>query len=181
MTCDDTCRVSCFVPDEEHSVRKAVNQRASDCEVGLSVLVRKTLRRVPHYPDRFFHRVEESIPKAQRPTFVPSVCLLDVGLSFGPDNEVRCHRPLWRKFWMRARTSVQGDPAFGSRRYASARRRSSARCDSVIGGSAESAGRLSQRATASSTRCGCQIREIEKWVSHEWNLCRQKVQINVPR
>jgi hypothetical protein len=96
--------------------------------------------------------VEKSLAKPRRSSLVPNVRVLDVGLCFWPDNEDSSHRALRREPWIRPFTSAQLAPAFGSRRYASALRRSSARWGSVMGGSSESAGRLSHSATASSTR-----------------------------
>jgi hypothetical protein len=96
---------------------------------------------------------------------------VQVGLRFGPNDEARGHRSCRREASMRARTSAHGDPSPGSRRYPSARRSSSARCASVIGGSAESAGRLSQRAIARSTRCeGVSRVKSNRGCAIPWNL-----------
>ncbi len=114
-TRDDAQCISAFVPNEEEAVRETVNESVANRERGVAMSRRKALRRRTHQFDRTLNRIEEAASQPGRPVLIPLKRLFDVGLCFRPDGEESGHLS-GRLDSMRARTSVQEAPSFGSRR-----------------------------------------------------------------
>lgn len=81
-----------IVSNEEDAVREALDQGTPDNQVGLAMLFWEAKRLLLNDFQRCSHCVEEPIAEANCATLIPDIRFVDVGLGFGPDNEVMRHR-----------------------------------------------------------------------------------------
>ena len=92
MHASDDAGVARFLaPNEKHAEWEAIDQRATNDQVGVPKHNWEPLWCFADVSDRLADGIQELIAESRHPILIPSVGLVDVGFGFRPNDKARCH------------------------------------------------------------------------------------------